>query len=58
MSDLVLVINAGSSSLKFSVFRADDPASPHLMAGGQVDGLGGVPRFRVSAPTARRSSMR
>ncbi|MEZ5932208.1 MAG: acetate/propionate family kinase [Alphaproteobacteria bacterium] len=48
MTQRILVINAGSSSLKFSVFAADDQASPTLLVGGQIEGLGAVPRFRVS----------
>lgn len=48
MDDLVLVINAGSSSLKFSVFEIGDEASPTLLVGGHVEGLGAVPRFRVT----------
>jgi acetate kinase len=44
MSDVVLVLNAGSSSLKFSVFDASGPAMP-LRLHGQVEGLHTAPRF-------------
>ena len=37
MSDALLVLNAGSSSLKFSVFLDEDPPQPLLR--GQVEGL-------------------
>ena len=47
MGDLVLVINAGSSSLKFSVFDTDPAGTPALLAGGQVEGIGVQPRFRA-----------
>ena len=44
MSDAIVVLNAGSSSLKFSLFvvRADDLA---LDVGGQIEGLGTAPKF-------------
>ncbi len=45
MSDIVLVINAGSSSLKFSLFETDARGEPDLLAGGQVEGIGVNPRF-------------
>ena len=37
MSDALLVLNAGSSSLKFSVFLDEDPPRPLLR--GQLEGL-------------------
>ncbi len=46
MSDAVLVLNAGSSSLKFAVFGVGDAAtdrSPILR--GQIAGIGATPRF-------------
>jgi len=43
MADALLVLNAGSSSLKFSVFRIGDP--PDLLLRGQLDRLMGRPRF-------------
>jgi acetate kinase len=46
-SHLVLVVNAGSSSLKFSVFRADDAATLQLAERGQIDGIGTRPRLCV-----------
>lgn len=40
MSDALLTLNAGSSSIKFALFRRDDPvpAQPELV--GQIDGIG------------------
>ena len=43
MSDALLVLNAGSSSLKFSVFLNEDPPRPLLR--GQLEGLLTQPRF-------------
>lgn len=43
MSDALLVLNAGSSSLKFSVFLDEDP--PRSLMRGQVEGLLTAPRF-------------
>ena len=45
MSDLALVLNAGSSSLKFSLFETDAAAAIVLRVGGQVEGIGVKPRF-------------
>jgi acetate kinase len=46
------VLNAGSSSLKFSVYRAGERWS--LEATGQVDGIGTSPRLRASDGTGAR----
>lgn len=45
MSDALLILNAGSSSLKFSVFRDSDP--PELLLRGQLESLLTEPRFMV-----------
>ncbi|MFM0694320.1 acetate/propionate family kinase [Paraburkholderia graminis] len=44
MPDVILVLNAGSSSIKFRAFGVDG-ATMHLVLRGQVDGLGTAPRF-------------
>ncbi len=44
MTDAILVLNAGSSSLKFSVFAVGGSNCESLLRG-QVEGLGGKPRF-------------
>lgn len=41
----LLVLNAGSSSLKFAVFQVENVASPRVDAAGQVSRLDGIPRF-------------
>jgi len=45
MADAVLIINAGSSSLKFSVYRIGEQDQPRLLAKGQVEGIGTSPRL-------------
>jgi acetate kinase len=49
MGDLVLVINAGSSSLKFSLFETDAAGEPAELAGGQIEGIGLEPRFKAAS---------
>ncbi|RZL86277.1 MAG: acetate/propionate family kinase [Variovorax sp.] len=44
MADVILVLNAGSSSLKFSAFDAGSDKLP-LMLSGQIEGLYTAPRF-------------
>ncbi|MDG4595420.1 MAG: acetate/propionate family kinase [Candidatus Contendobacter sp.] len=46
MSDAILVVNAGSSSIKFSVFLAQGEALD-LLLGGQIEGLYTAPRFKA-----------
>jgi acetate kinase len=45
MIDTVLTINAGSSSLKFSVYQITKEDRPQLAAKGQIEGIGTSPRF-------------
>jgi len=47
----ILVVNAGSSSLKFSLFRSHEAESLQLAARGQIDGLGSRPRLSVKDAT-------
>ena len=47
MDDYALVLNAGSSSLKFCVFGRPPGESWHLEARGQIEGIGTSPRLRV-----------
>lgn len=48
MDDYALVLNAGSSSLKFCVFeRAQGAERWHLEARGQIEGIGTAPRLSV-----------
>src|SRR3954454_13921065 len=45
MDEYALVLNAGSSSLKFCVFHRADKIVWGVAARGQVDGIGTAPRF-------------
>jgi acetate kinase len=51
---IVLVINAGSSSIKFSVFGVADAARLASLYRGEVDGLGAHPRFAAADATGSR----
>jgi acetate kinase len=50
MSDVILVLNAGSSSLKFTLFEVG--AEPSVLCGGQISGIGTAPRFDAKSATA------
>ena len=45
MSRMLLVVNAGSSSIKFSVFEVGDSSSLTRAFAGEIDGIGVRPRF-------------
>ena len=45
MAEVVLVVNAGSSSLKFSVYAPADGGDPALALKGQIEGIGVHPRL-------------
>src|ERR1700746_329845 len=45
--DTILVVNAGSSSVKFQLFGTDDAGGLTRLAKGQMDGIGARPRLRV-----------
>jgi acetate kinase len=47
MTPLLLVANAGSSSLKFALFKKNEADQPVADAAGQVEGIGTQPRFTV-----------
>ena len=48
MADFVVVLNAGSSSLKFSIYGEPEGSAWLLEARGQIDGIGSSPRFTAS----------
>jgi acetate kinase len=48
MDDYALVLNAGSSSLKFSVFRQPDGEQWRLESRGQIGGIGTAPRISAT----------
>ena len=45
MADYAIVLNAGSSSLKFSVYHHSDANAWDVAVRGQIDGIGSAPRF-------------
>jgi acetate kinase len=53
MADAVLTINAGSSSLKFAVWRIGADDRPSLSAKGQVEGIGTSPRLAAEDAAGR-----
>jgi acetate kinase len=54
MDDYAIVINAGSSSLKFCIYRNPEAGAWQLEARGQIEGIGTVPRFRASNGAGER----
>lgn len=53
MTDCLLVLNAGSSSLKFCVYVLPASGEWRLEAQGQVEGIGSRPRFRAKDGSGR-----
>ena len=54
MVDAILVLNAGSSSLKFSVYLNEEP--PRLLLRGQLEGLFTEPHFLARDAAGNRSA--
>lgn len=54
MDDFALVLNAGSSSLKFCVFQRPDGERWRLGARGQIEGIGTSPRLSVKDANLRK----
>src|SRR6478752_6357078 len=54
MDDYAIVLNAGSSSLKFSIYRRPHMAAWALDARGQIDGIGTSPRFTAAEQDGTR----
>jgi len=48
MGDTILVINAGSSSIKFQLFAVAAEGPPDRQLKGQIDGIGTRPRLRAT----------
>ena len=53
MSDAILTLNAGSSSIKFALFALTDPlpAQPEIV--GQIDGIGAKPHLKAKDAAGR-----
>jgi acetate kinase len=54
MEKVILVLNAGSSSLKFSVFALPGAGEMRAVAVGQIEGLGTAPRLKVKDGAGER----
>ena len=54
MEKLILVLNAGSSSLKFSLFAVPAVGEMRAVAVGQIEGLGTAPRLKVKDGAGER----
>jgi acetate kinase len=52
MDDYAVVLNAGSSSLKFSVYRRPDAEAWRIAARGQIEGIGTAPKFKATDETS------
>jgi acetate kinase len=53
MREPILVLNAGSSSIKFSVYQTRMDRTLAAGAHGQVEGIGANPRLEVADPVGR-----
>src|SRR6201987_698818 len=51
--DAILVVNAGSSSVKFQVFDQRASGAPQRLIKGQFDGIGTRPRLRAAARSGK-----
>jgi hypothetical protein len=54
MEKVILVLNAGSSSLKFSLFAVPAAGEMRAVAVGQIEGLGTAPRLKVKDGAGER----
>jgi acetate kinase len=52
--DTILVVNAGSSSVKFQIFAVDGDGRLERQIKGQVDGIGSRPRLRATNATGEK----
>jgi acetate kinase len=48
MNKFLVVINAGSSSIKFAIYRLDSSSQLIVDTNGQIDGIGNQPNFTVT----------
>ncbi|SKA12517.1 acetate kinase [Enhydrobacter aerosaccus] len=54
MRNPILILNAGSSSLKFSVFETEEDGSLGAGVHGQVEGIGVAPKLHIRGPNGER----
>ncbi|HEX8989141.1 MAG TPA: acetate/propionate family kinase [Rhodocyclaceae bacterium] len=53
MSDAILTINAGSSSIKFALFTRNGAIAPQPEISGQIDGIGARPHIKAKDAAGR-----
>ena len=53
MAEAVLIINAGSSSVKFSLYRVGDDGEPAAALEGQIEGIGTEPHMTAKDAKGR-----
>ena len=53
MTNAIIVINAGSTSLKFAAYAVDASGSPPLLCRGQIDGMQDDPHFVAMNPAGK-----
>lgn len=53
MSDGIIVINAGSSSIKFSLYVGANNGGLHLLNKGQIEGINVAPTFTAKTPDGK-----
>jgi len=49
--DTILIVNAGSSSVKFQIFTVEGDGGLRRQIKGQMDGIGSRPRLRANGST-------
>jgi acetate kinase len=49
MTRALVSLNAGSSSIKFGLYRLDEAGHPHHAAGGKIEGIGTAPHLAARA---------
>jgi acetate kinase len=54
MKRAILTINAGSSSIKFALYAADETLARHPFLGGQIDGIGASAKLIVKNAAGQR----
>jgi acetate kinase len=57
LSKVILTLNAGSSSVKFAVFRIDSGPELRALASGQIEGLGANPEGAVKTTAGERYAL-
>jgi acetate kinase len=57
LDSLILTLNAGSSSLKFTAFRLAGGGEPDLLASGQIEGIGASAKGAVKTASGETAEL-